>query len=316
MVYTNGFDEEFHILCDFCYLTNTQKFIRSSLGEDICFSCFLNLRETENIKYIIFQTDKSYLNDTIFLESLIETGDWDEIEKSVNNYTLEEIKSKYFSLFGLKYEAREPIESIKSDPFNNEITSYAPKRNEIEVPTYLKEILNINIPYLTIKSEKDKDIINLIFMSFQNVFNQQKIKDKIILNRNLVAVNEIKENLKKLSSFDLNLFNEIKQIIPFISKKDFNLFFSEMRKENSLWYKLDEEIKNNREKAKISRKITKVESKLCTKLGIRKSIYFKIKSNALVIKGENKKTIYNNIFSGNEEVLNVIYDFFKLNEWI
>lgn len=317
MVYTNFFEEEFCLLCDFCYFKCTNNFIRSSLGEDICFSCFISRSEVENIKYIIFNNGELNLNESVFIECLMDTNDWKEIQKNIKRFNIIELKTKFYNLFGFIYKERKIIENKKSEPFYHEISSYAPKRNEFEMSDYIKELFTINIPHLVIKVETEKDVLNLIFMSLQNIFNQQRLKDEIILNRNLINIKEIKRKLKELTLSDYEIFNKIKQIIPFISKKQFNIFFNELRKQNYLEEKLNEEISFKKEKEKISKKITKIESQLCKKLGIRKSIYFKIKCKTLINKGEECNILrYLNMFSGREDILKIIYEFFKLNEWI
>lgn len=324
MVFADFLDEGFTLYCDFCFFECPTRYVRSTKGEDICFSCFYNSHVLENSRFIIFIDAQKNLIENVLLENLLQTNNFSVVFKTMKKYYENKYKiceKFHFLLENFKYEKKPIIETEKSLPFDLQIPFYAPKRNEFEFPEYLKAQLEMNMYKKDFEpADCEVDLLNCIADSLKKVVNHHLLQTKMIMGRNLLEIKRIRRHVSRLNEADLNTFQVISPLLSLVEVDQFELIFREFRKENSLLKKMKKVESREKQKSKIAKRICKIEKMFCEKIHLKTSIYFEIKSRVVIEnihRGINFQRFLNFFESyENEEQLLLIFKFFQINKWI
>ena len=323
------------IQCDFCFKEITfDPFVQcAECLLDQCLMCFFSNIETSthknnhNYRVVSKVTEPlmykgwRIIDELLLLNGIITfgVGNFEDITSVLSPKTEQEVKSHFFELFNIINNEEGEVqrnEVIRSDPNDSSVLSYMSKRGdfESEILNDYETIIN-NLQFSEDDSIIERKLKKHMLYHYKTVLKQRGMWKNLILDRNLVDVNRLKE----MEMGDLAaVLKKYKWLIQFVSKNDFNKFIGGLVREKKLkelrtQYASEAFIDESKLKDTASL-LDRKEKVLCERLKMSQSLYVKLKIVAIecyISKKPLKNVIFGYFDKSDEERVGVLYRWFK-----
>lgn len=330
-------ENAFLVYCDSCFLNMTDKpFIRcAECVWDQCLFCFLKKEESishrashsfrlvSKLAEPLFNKEWRVIDELLFVHGLVSCGigNFEDISFPLGNKNEKEVREHFYELAGIEngmngeLAGQELSLPTKSEPNDLELLSYMPKRHEFESEAFNDyEMLIEDLQFLEKDSQVERAFKRYLLNYYRTVLKRRGIWRSFIIDRNLIAVNEIKKHDGTLLG---QVASKWKWLLQFVSKNDFNKFLDGLLREKILREQLERNGNHCRvdepRLKDVSNLLSIKEKELCTKLNMSSSLYARLKRFSIecfIAKKPLRPAIYKFFNEEDHERVSVLYRWF------
>lgn len=292
------------VQCDTCFRdVTTIPFIRYANNIfDQCLACFLDdekndshlsgqhFRLVSNLFSPLFGEEWRVIDELLLVNGIISfgIGNFEDISTVLSTHDESSVKKHFYTLVDVLdnptgeeplHEPQEGSVLLKSDPNDTRVLSYMPERREFESEIHNDyEALIEDLSLEGVGDSLEGRFKRYMLYHYRTVLKQRAQWRNMLIDRNLVAVSEIK---KHDGTSIGSLANKWRWLLKFLSKNDFNRFIDgllyEKMQRDQLGRSNDGRCVDESSLRDISDLLSSKEKKLCQLLNMSHRLYVRLK---------------------------------------